>query len=113
MDEKPKYDGELVRIGDRDFVVPALSVKQARNLWPEILEMDQGITKVNLPDKQSKMIEIIHAAISRNYPNITKDEIEDLIDLRSIRKLMMVVMGNSELPMVPPVEPAAETTRVQ
>ena len=111
--EKVEFEGEPVTLGRRTFVVPALSVKQARELWPEILEMDQGITKQNLPQKQSQMIAIITAAISRNYPDITKDEIETLVDLRSIRKLMMIVMANSETPMVPnEPEPVADL-RVQ
>lgn len=107
-EKKVKFDGELVQLGDREFIVPSLSMKQAKDLWPEILDMDQGITKVNLPEKQSKWLDIVTAAISRNYPDVRREELEELVDLRSIRKLMLIVMGNSGLEPVPPAEPGAE-----
>lgn len=115
MDEKKvTYEGTEVRLGGRTFVVPALSVGQARKLWPEILEMNQGITVANLPDKQGKWMDIVHAALSRNYPELRREELEELVDLRNIRKLMLLVMGNSEVPLLPGGdEPAAASPRVQ
>jgi hypothetical protein len=92
---EPKFEGEKVRVGDRDLIVPSLSVKQARRLWPEILELDKGITPANLPEKFGQAIPIIHAAISRNYPDITADELEDQIDVKTLRKLLLIVSGQS------------------
>jgi hypothetical protein len=99
MEKVIKFEGTEVKLGDKTFVVPALTIGQARRLWPEILEMNDGITAANLPDKQSKWMDIVHAALSRNYPDLKREELEELVDLRSIKKLMMIVMGNSEMPL--------------
>ena len=99
MEKVIKFEGTEVKLGDKTFVVPALTIGQARRLWPEILEMNDGITAANLPDKQSKWMDIVHAALSRNYPELKREELEELVDLRSIKKLMMIVMGNSEMPL--------------
>jgi hypothetical protein len=108
--EQIKFEGNRVVLGGQEFVVPCLSVKQARTLWPEILEMDEGITKQNLPEKQGKWMDIVHAAMSRNYPGLKKEELEELVDLGNLRRLMMIVMGNSGVPavVVPNEKPDAE-----
>lgn len=110
---KVKFEGVVTVIGDRTFVVPALSVGQARKLWPEILEMNDGITATNLPEKHSKWMDIVHAAITRNYPDLKREELEELVDLRCIKQLMMLVMGNSELPLSRGEERPVAVERVQ
>ncbi len=106
--EQPKYDGVAIKLAGREYIVPSLTVKQARKLWPEVLEMEAGITKENLPDKQAKMLAVIHTALARNYPSVTIEEMEDLVDLSSINKLVTIVMGNSGIPSVPPERPVTE-----
>lgn len=106
-EEAPKFEGVVERLGGRDWVVPPLSVKQAKTLWPKILDMDAGITKDNLPDKHDKMIEVIHAAMSRNYPSLTVEEVEDLVDLKSIRRLVPIVMGQEGIKLFPGEKPDA------
>jgi hypothetical protein len=90
-----KVEGETIHIGGREFVVPSLSVRQAKKLWPSILELDKGITVENLPEKYELAIPIIHAALSRNYPDLTQDELEDLVDVKNLRQLLLVVSGQS------------------
>lgn len=93
--ENIKFDGEAMKIGDRTFVVPSLSVKQARTLWPEILELNKDISIENFPDKLDKALPIIHAALSRNYPDLTVEELGDLVDIRNFRPLMRAIAGQS------------------
>lgn len=107
----PKFEGESVRIGDGTFVVPSLSIKQARKMWPTILELDKGITPENLPEKYGMMIELIHAALSRNYPDISIEDLEEMIDMGNVRRLVRIISAQSGLnrPGAQPVAPAVKS----
>jgi hypothetical protein len=110
MEERVKYDGERIKLGDREFVIPCLTVKQAKRMWTQITELDKGITEQNLPEKYSSAVEVIHAALSRNYPDLKVDELEELLDVRNLRAAMLAVMGRSGLKPRPGDEPAAGPT---
>lgn len=103
---KPKYEGETVNIGGIDYVVPGLTVKQARALWPKIVSLNKGITEENVTEKYADAVAIIHAGLSRNYPDITFEQAEELVDMRNLAKLVLIVSGRSGL-IGPGLEPAA------
>jgi hypothetical protein len=105
-----KFDGEKVRLGGREYVLPSLSVKQTRQLWEKIRGLNKGITEDSLPDKQHDAVEVIHAALSRNYPSMTFEEAEDLVDMNNMRRLLLVVSGLSGL-TVPGSGPVGETAQ--
>jgi hypothetical protein len=92
-----KHEGETVFMGGTEWVVPSLSMKQARKLWPKILELNQGITTQNIVDKYDIAVEVIHAALSRNYPALKIADVDELVDLRNVRKLILAVAGQSGL----------------
>jgi hypothetical protein len=94
---KVKFEGEVVRLGDRDYTIPSLSVKQAKNLWANMLELDKGVTAETLPSKYELALPIILAAMSRNYPDLKLEELEDLVDMKNFRVLMRIVSGQSGL----------------
>jgi hypothetical protein len=92
-----KFEGELVKLGEREFVVPSLSVNQARKLWPEILDLNRGVSLEDFPKKLDQALPIILAALSRNYPDLTLDELGDLVDVRNFPRLMKIIAGQSGL----------------
>jgi hypothetical protein len=96
----PRFDGELLKLGDREFVIPPLNWRRIRKIMP-ILERMKDITAGGGLTITEPMLDdsltVIHEAISRNYPEITRDELEDLVDLANAPKLIMAVMGLSGL----------------
>lgn len=91
-----RFEGEPVRLGKNVYIVPSLSIKQAKKLWPLMMEMDaKGITKETIPEQQDACVAIIHAALTRNYPNLGREELDDLIDMSNIRTLMLIVSAQS------------------
>lgn len=108
-EQTPKYAGEQVKLAGREYIIPSLSVKQARILWPKIRELNKGITMDSIPDKMAIATEIIHAALSRNYPEITLDEVEDMIDMSNFRRVVGVVTASTGLKGDPGEQPAAAT----
>ena len=43
------------------------------------------------------IVDVVHAAVIRNYPALTKEEVEDLIDLGNAAVIIKAVMGQSGL----------------
>ena len=82
-------------MGGKQYVIPSLSVKQARALWEKIRNLNRGITEENYPEKSKDGAEVIHAALSRNYPDLTVDQVEDLVDMRNIAKILLIIAGQS------------------
>lgn len=96
----PRFPGEMVRIGDREFVVPPLSFKQIRSLSSDIQIMGAKFSVMETDPQEvdrrfRAMIKVIHTALSRNYPALSKEELEELLDLGNIHRVIEAVMAVS------------------
>ena len=89
-------DGHPVKMGGKDYTVPALSFKQLRQLQPAIALIG-NIGSVPTDEQMSAVVDIVHAALSRNYPELDKDGVEDQLDLSNIRPVLEAVMGAAGL----------------
>jgi len=89
-------DGAEIKMGGKLWVVPALSFKQVKRLLPTMGRVGSGnVTPENMGD----MAEVVHAALSRNYPDVTLDDVEDMLDLSNALSLFLAVMGQSGMEM--------------
>lgn len=84
-----------MQIGGIDRIVPSLSVNQAKRLWPTILELNKDIAIEEFPNKLEQALPIIHAALTRNYPEISLEDLGDWVDVRNFRKIMRAIAGQS------------------
>jgi hypothetical protein len=89
-------DGTTVRMGGVDYVVAPLNFRQVRALQSKITTLGQ-IAGVVSDEQMSAIIEITKAALSRNYPEITVEQVEDMIDLGNAGKVIGAIMGVSGL----------------
>ena len=89
-------EGALVKMGGKDWTVPALTFKQVRTLLPKLTTIPANAV-VLTPEQMEVVTEVIHAAVSRNYPEITPDDIDDMLDLRNVQTILLAVMGQSGL----------------
>lgn len=100
---KKLIDGVTVNMGGKDWIVPALSFKQLRELLPKIQSLDQN-DKDSMVDEKHTMIvtELVKAALSRNYPDVTIEDVENMLDIRNSSILMLAIMGkgNAVAPQV-------------
>lgn len=103
--EAVRFEGEPFKLGGKWYIIPSLSTKRARQLWPKIRGLNQNINEETLPDKHHDAVEVIHSAISRNYPDVTFDEIDELVDMNNMKRLLLIVSGQSGL-SIPGAVPA-------
>jgi hypothetical protein len=80
-------------MGGQDWLVPALTLGQLRRLDAAIKALTSGDSEKVL----NGVCAIVAAALSRNYPDMTEQRVEDLIDLANRDEVVAAVLGNSGL----------------
>ncbi len=90
----PKHDGIPLKLGGEEYVVPPLSLGQVKRLLPNIEKMQAGTDTL---DKFSSVVAIAHAALSRNYPELKYEDVEELVDMGNFKTVLDAVMGASGL----------------
>jgi hypothetical protein len=88
--DTPKFDGKKITIGGTEYVIPPLSFRQLKTMSTEIKSL-----AVKGPDNTEIMLRVIQAALSRNYPEMTLEQIEEIVDLGNILEITQAVMGGS------------------
>jgi hypothetical protein len=102
-------DGTKISLNGKDYIVPPLNFKSIKKLQPVI----ENLTKVDLNmsgDQIDSVCEIVHTALIRNYPELTKDEVLDGLDLGNAHSIIMAIMGASGLKAVPAGEAQAASS---
>ncbi|MBF0161613.1 MAG: hypothetical protein HQL88_04920 [Magnetococcales bacterium] len=90
----PPHEGVTVHFAGSDWVVPALSLGQLKRLMPHFQALQSGQFSIEQIDSS---LQVIHAALSRNYPALQLEDVEDLVDLASMPILMEAIMRASGL----------------
>lgn len=100
--------GAPITLGNRDFIVPALSFGQLKGLKKE-LELTDNPQEMTEQVFEG-LITIVTAAIGRNYPEIKREEVENLIDFNNVKQLMAAIKGESGFITNKPPESGSDAT---
>lgn len=108
----PLLEGIKVKLGTVDFTVPPLTIKALRLLGPKFTALQKAagagdIAALTSPEHLDTILEVAHASIVRNHPDVTKDELEGLIDLTNLKPLFLAICGQSAMQQAEPGEAAA------
>ncbi len=88
--------GSVISMGGRDWTVPPLTLGQLRRLMPKVRELTT--VGAGMGEEQvGALVEIIVAAMSRNYPDLTAEILEDLLDLGNANTVLLAVLTGSGL----------------
>ena len=90
----PQHEGITVHFAGNDWVVPALSLGQLKKLMPHFQSLQGGQFSIEQIDSS---LQVIHAALSRNYPALQLEDVEDLVDLASMPIIMDAILRASGL----------------
>ena len=83
--------GVAVAMGGQDWIVPPLTLGQLRRLMPKVRQLTEvgasmGEAQINV------LIDIVTAALQRNYPETTPDNVENLLDLGNASAVLNAVL---------------------
>lgn len=81
--------------GGRVYTVPPLSLGALQRLQGNLAKM-QGDAALS-PETVTTVLQAAHAALERNYPEITQGEVADLVDVANMQDVMACVLDVSGL----------------
>ena len=88
--------GVTIAMGGRDWLVPPLTLGQLRRLMPKVRQLSE--IGGSMGDAQiSVLVEIVAAAMQRNYPEATVEVVENLLDLGNASVVLNAVLTGSGL----------------
>ena len=94
--EGVRYDGVELRLGGRDWIVPPLNFRQLKTLAPLFARI--GAIGARLGEQEiDDIVRLVHAALSRNYPDLAAEDVAELIDLGNAASAVRAVAGVSGL----------------
>lgn len=98
---KPPYEGQAITIAGKEWIVPPLNFARLKKLEEDLKLLGDLATVKNMafPTLQVRdaMTRIVHTAMTRNYPDLTTDEVEEMLDFSILMRLIEIVFGVSGL----------------
>jgi hypothetical protein len=88
--------GVAVAMGGQDWIVPPLTLGQLRRLMPKVRQLTEIGASMGEP-QINVLIDIVTAALQRNYPETTPDKVENLLDLGNASAVLNAVLTGSGL----------------
>jgi hypothetical protein len=88
--------GVMITMGGKDWEVPPLTLGQLRRLMPKVRRMT-NVDATMGEDQLTTVLEIVSAAMQRNYPEITVEMVEELLDLGNTSNVLSAVLTGSGL----------------
>ena len=95
-------EGKIVSMLGKDWVIPPLNFKALRRFREEL-----GTMTAEALAGSGKVVEIIHAAMQRNYPDLTLEQVEDMVDMGNVMEVTEAVLAISGLVAKQPGEATA------
>jgi hypothetical protein len=92
-----RFPGRLVVLGGRPYILPPIALGKLREMQPRLEKLDVASGGMPTGDDLDTIIDMTHAALRRNYPDIAREEIEEVLDMGNLKEIVSVVMGQSGL----------------
>lgn len=87
-------EGAKINIGGTDYIVPPLNLKAIKSFSKRFHLLGDLGNNLN-PEMMDFVAEIIHTALIRNYPEITKEQVEEMVDLKTVGDVLECVFKSS------------------
>lgn len=84
--------GIVLRLGDTDYTVPPLSLGSLESLQDRLATFNAGEVT---PASVAVVIDATLMALQRNYPDMTRPQVSELLDLGNMLAIMQAVMDVS------------------
>ncbi|MBS0370203.1 MAG: hypothetical protein JSS57_13480 [Proteobacteria bacterium] len=88
-----KIKGIPVELGGGTYIVPPITLGALEQLQEDLSNYTAGLGKTSL----KTVVDATHAALRRNYPGMTRDQVADLLDVGNMQEIMDAVMDVSGL----------------
>lgn len=101
--------GASINFGGTDYIVPPINLRVAYGMEEQIKTICKPEAEVDFADYVSASSAILFALMQRNYPELSRDAFNDLIDLPMLRPIMtgmLQISGYAPRPLAVTTSPA-------
>ena len=88
--------GIVIEMGGRDWIVPPLTLGQLRRLMPKVRQLSAVGAEIG-EEQIDILLEIVAAAMQRNYPDASAETVAQLLDLGNAGAVLNAVLTGSGL----------------
>ncbi len=103
--------GIKISMGGDEWIVPPLTLGMMRRLLPQIMRLkdfgDGPEAASEGGDEIAVIVELVTVAMRRNYPDMTPQKVEELVDLGNARQVVQAILTGSGLTPLGEERPAA------
>lgn len=85
--------GLKLHLGDADYEIPPIALGDLERLQDRLAAYQGGIDTESI----ATVIDVAHAALKRNYPEISRAEVGSLVDVGNMAEVFEAVMDVSGL----------------
>jgi hypothetical protein len=102
--------GVWVTLGDESYRIPPLAFRSVQELADDVAGLATMGTRPT-PAQMQTVSKIVHSAIARNYPSMTIEQIDDMLDIGNYQEVLsaVLVIGGFKKGAAGTGEPAAST----
>jgi hypothetical protein len=98
------FKGEAIDLGGAEYIIPPLSLEKLEELEPQFHAL--AMPSASFRGRVDALMPILLASFQRNYPEITDQQLRQLLDLPSLNRLVEIIMRGNGFRTVKPGEPA-------
>lgn len=107
--EKQLITGIKINLGGRDLIIPPLNFRQIEEHSAALIKLARMKPGETIYQDLIQVVPVVHAALSRNYPRLSVDEVRDMLDMGNYRKVVDAVLGVSGLADNKEIMPGGES----
>lgn len=78
--------GIILNLAGTAYTVPPISIGSLEELWPRLETYSGKVTDAGI------VVDALHAALARNYPDLTRKQVADIVDVGNYVEVMEAVM---------------------
>lgn len=105
--DKPKFGGTTINLQTGPIIIPSLNfgtlrkngaLKKLDNVFQAFKGLENGDSLLIDDNILEEAIDLVFMAAERNYPNITRESIEDGLDFDSFMKIIPLLLTQNSVP---------------
>lgn len=89
-----RIKGVTIELNGTNYVIPPIALGALEQLQERIVAFNGNVQDVK---QISTVIDCAYAALRRNYPDMTREEVADLIDIGNMNEVFVAMMDVSGL----------------
>lgn len=92
IEPQKKRGGRWIEFGEEAYQVPPLAFRSVVDLQDDVESLAQMGAKPT-PAQMDTVTRIVHAALVRNYPDMTKEAVADMLDVGNFQEVINATLA--------------------